>query len=363
MTSISATSSNRSYSSAHVISGVAVPKTLRVLHFSPDEWEDFVEEWTHSLKASYSKIRSFGGSGDLGVDIAGFINSEDFSDTWDNYQCKHYAKALTPSNVWVEIGKIIYYSFLGKYSPPRNYYFVAPKEIGTKLSKLLCNPNSFKEGARKNWSSYCQNHITETTEVKLEGKLLYWFNDFDFSIFSSKSLVELVEEHSRTPFHTVRFGGGLPQRTKCEPPPDEYENKETPYIEEILKAYSEHLNCPIDSVAHLSEHKHLEKDLSMQRQRFYSAEALCNFARDNVPEGTFEDLQEEILYGVEPICRLHYKDGYARMQQTIIQAANVSLSANPLISVVHTQDRQGICHQLVGENKLQWITSEAEGDN
>lgn len=363
MTLNSTTSSTSSYSSAHVISGVAVPKTVRVLHFSPDEWEKFVEEWSHSLETSYSKIRSFGGSGDFGVDIAGFVNSEDFSDTWDNYQCKHYAKALAPTNVWVEIGKIIYYSFQGKYSSPRKYYFVAPKEIGTKLSKLLCNPDDLKEEAKKNWDNYCRDQITETTEINLEGELLNWFNDFDFSIFSSKSLVELVKEHSRTPFHTVRFGGGLPQRTKCQPPPDEYEEKETPYIQEILKAYSDHVGCPIDSVSHLSNYKHLEKDLSMQRRRFYSAEALCNFARDNVPEGTFEDLQEEILYGVEATCRLSYNDGYIRMQQTITQAGNLSLSANPLISVVHTQDRQGICHQLVSENKLQWVTPEEEGDN
>ena len=363
MTSTSTKSSNISYSSAHVISGVSVPKTVRVLHFSPDEWEKFVEEWTHSLKTSYSKTRSFAGSGDLGVDIAGFVNSEDFSDVWDNYQCKHYAKALTPSNVWVEIGKIIYYSFIGEYSPPRKYYFVAPKEIGTKLSKLLCKPNDLKEEARKNWSSYCCNQITETTEVKLEGKLLDWFNGYDFSIFTSKSLVELVEEHSQTPFHTVRFGGGLPLREKCESPPTEHHKKESLYIQEILKAYSEHLTCPINSIAELSKHEHLEKDLFRQRQRFYSAEALCNFARDNVPEGTFEELKDEILYGVEDTCKLAYKDGYARMKQTMIQAANVTLTTNPLISVIHVPDRQGICHQLVGENKLQWTTPETEGYN
>ena len=59
-------------SSAHVQTGVPVPKAMRVRNFSPDEWEEFVEEWATTLDDSYAKVRRFGGAGDCGVDIAGF---------------------------------------------------------------------------------------------------------------------------------------------------------------------------------------------------------------------------------------------------------------------------------------------------
>jgi hypothetical protein len=45
----------------------------------------------------------------------------------------------------VEFGKIIYFSFLGEYPIPQNYYFVAPKDCGTKLSNLLNEPDKLKK--------------------------------------------------------------------------------------------------------------------------------------------------------------------------------------------------------------------------
>ena len=85
---------------------------MRVRTFSPDDWEEFVEEWATSLDGSYKKVRRFGGAGDLGVDIAGFCTYQGFQGAWDNYQCKRYDHPLRPSDVWVEIGKIIYHSHL-----------------------------------------------------------------------------------------------------------------------------------------------------------------------------------------------------------------------------------------------------------
>jgi len=38
-------------SSEHVQSRVPLPKAARVRTFSPEEWEEFIEEWATSLKA------------------------------------------------------------------------------------------------------------------------------------------------------------------------------------------------------------------------------------------------------------------------------------------------------------------------
>lgn len=138
-------------SSAHVQSGIPVPKPIRVKNFSPDEWEDFIEEWAASLESVYVKVRRFGGSGDCGVDVAGFCTDKGFEDKWDNYQCKRYAHPLRPSDIWVELGKIIYYSSIGEYTIPRKHYFVASLGVGTTLEKLLNKPNELREKFKVNW--------------------------------------------------------------------------------------------------------------------------------------------------------------------------------------------------------------------
>jgi hypothetical protein len=345
-------------SSAHVYSGIPIPKPIRVTTFSPAEWESFTHEWTSSLKDIYIRVERYTGAGDQGVDIAGFISDRGWDGGWDNYQCKHYDRPLTPSDVWVEIGKIIYYSYKNEYPSPRKYYFIASRGVGTKLGKLLESPEKLKEETRNNWKKYCQTQITETNSIFLEDDLLAWFEAFNFSVFSTKSVVDLINEHAKTPFHSVRFGGGLPPRPNVNPPPEEHEVVESRYIQQLFNAYSDNLERPVNCVSELS--LQLSCDFLRQRERFYHAESLRNFARDTVPDGTFESLQDEIFYAVIDICENEHKDGLARMKATISHAATVPVGSNPLKSALRVQDQQGICHQLANKDRLLWVPTDEE---
>jgi len=347
-----------SYSSEHVISGIPTPKTKRIEILSPDEWEEFTEEWASSFTSEYSKIVRFAGSGDKGLDVVGFVTSSTFDGGWDNFQCKHYDKPLQPNNIWVEIGKIIYYSFIGDYPPPRMYYFVCPKGVGTKLAKYLASPDQLKTGARSSWDSHCRDEITSIQSIPLTGALLNYFDQFDFSIFTHKTCVELVNEHSKTTFHAVRFGGGLPTRPVSKTPPEEIDSSESRYIQQIFEAYSDHTNDNIPDVSYLNDKPELRKDFIRQRERFYSAESLRNFSRDTVPVGTFESLQEEIYQGVVDACESKYVDGLARMKSTMLQSGQLALTSNPLLSAIKVQDKQGICHQLANANRLTWVKND-----
>lgn len=350
--------SSTTSSSAHVEVGLPTPKPIRVKNFSPDEWEHFIEEWASSLKSKYVKVRRFGGAGDLGVDIAGFCTDKGFEDEWDNYQCKRYAYPLRPSDIWVEIGKIIYYSHIGEYTPPRKHYFVASLDISTSLEKLLNKPTELHEKLKENWDQHCKTKITSTTEIKLSGDLLSFVNTFDYSIFSSKSTVELIEEHSHTTHHSVRFGGGLPARPDPEGPPVLPTEPESRYVRQLLDAYGDHLGEPLKDMTSLTAYKALEKDMQRQRERFFHAEALRNFARDTVPEGTFDKLQDEVFHSVVDITESSYQDGYNRMKATMAHASTIALTSSPLVSVIKSQDRQGICHQLANVDRLKWVTDD-----
>jgi hypothetical protein len=347
----------------HVINGIPIPKALRIKIFSPDEWEAFVEEWgSAAIDGSYHLIRRHSGAGDMGIDVAGYVDDDGLFGVWDNFQCKRYATSLSPSMVWVEFGKIIYYSFKNEYIPPRKYYFVAPNGVGTTLSKLMDKPDELKEKLRLNWDQYCRRAITETTDVLLMGELLEWYECFDFSIFSHKTVVELIREHAKTPFHTVRFGGGLEARPDPDIPPENPTERESRYIRQIFDAYSHQLKVKINDTSDIlsSSNPELSNNLLRQRERFYSAEALRVFARDTVPSGTFDKLQNEILDGVIDICESTHPDGLTRMNEVIRQSTCIALTSNPLVTVTHIKDRQGICHQLANEDKLTWVPGNGE---
>ena len=350
--------SSATSSSAHVHTGIPVPKAIRVKNFSPDEWEDFIEEWAASLENSYAKVRRFGGAGDCGVDIAGFCTDKGFEDTWDNYQCKRYAKPLRPSDIWVELGKVIYYSYIGEYTPPRKHFFVASLGIGTTLEKLLNKPTDLRKRFKENWDGHCKRKITTTKEIELNEELLSYVDTFDFTIFTSKSHIELIEAHSLTVFHVVRFGGGLPARPSPQEPPTVPAATESRYIRQLLDAYGDYLGSPLHDMEALAAHNVLERDFLRQRERFYHAEALRNFARDTVPEGTFDDLQDEVYNGVVDVTDVTHPNGFQRMKATVSHASTIALTANPLASVTKSQDRQGICHQLANDDRLKWVVDD-----
>ncbi|HHD7473746.1 TPA: ABC-three component system protein [Klebsiella oxytoca] len=342
-------------SSSHIQTGLPIPKTVRVKFFSPDEWESFTEEWASHLKNEYITARRFGGSGDLGIDIAGFCSDEGFQGQWDNYQCKRYDHPLRPSDIWVEIGKIIYYSYLGRYTPPRKHYFVCSQGVGTSFEQLLNKSTVLKEKTIENWDNYCLTGITSTTDIPLTGGLRAYLETFDFTIFSSKSIVELIEIHAQTGFHSVRFGGGLPCRPNPTSPPVIPAENESRYIRQLLDAYGDHLGTNLSDAAALEPHSRFKHDYLRQRERFYHAESLKNFARDTVPAGTFDALQDEIYHGVIDVCEDCHLNGFARMKATITQASTIAVTSNPLVSSIKTQDRQGTCHQLANDNRLNWV--------
>jgi len=333
--------------------GRPIPPQQQVLLYSADEWEEFVLEWVHSQKALYLDVRRFSGPNDMGIDIAGLTDEDGLAGTWDNFQCKHYADPLAPAIAASEIAKILWHSFNKEFAPPRKYYFVAPKGCGTSLAKLLSNTKSLRDYVIENWTS-CSKGITATKTVNLDGDFKRYVESFDFRIFSARTLLELIDDHRKTPYHVVRFGGGLPDRPSVSPPPDEVAVKESRYIQQLFEAYSEHLEIDVTGLAGLTLRQDLIDHFHHQREFFYHAEALRNFARDTVPPGTFDDLQSEVHAGVVDVETQMHHDGYARLNAVTQAAAIIQLTANALISVVKVQDRKGICHQLANEDRLRW---------
>lgn len=341
-------------SAAKVVHGRTIPPQQQIILFSFDDWEAFLEEWAYYQKSKYQKVVRVGGANDMGVDVAGFEDGNAFYGVWDNFQAKHYADSITPSTAIPEIAKCLWYSYSGYFVPPRNYFFMAPKDCGPKLKKLLLDSAALKELTFDRWDDWCATKITSTKMINLEGAFRKYVEHFPFEIFTFKTALELVEQHRETPYFSVRFGGGLADRPSSETPPDVPANKESRYLQQLFEAYGDHKKKAVLNLAALAEWPSVENHYHRQRELFYHAESLRSFARDSVPPGTFEELQDEIHSGVVDVSFEQHEDAYARLNAVTKAASSLALTANGLISVVKIQDRRGICHQLANDNKLVW---------
>ncbi len=342
-----------------VLHGPAIPPQQRILLYSPTEWEEFILEWAHyTLKSKYRQVQRFGAAGDKGLDVVGFADRQKLQGVWDNYQCKRFVgRAVYPGDAWPEIGKILWYSFQNDYKPPRKYYFVAPHGVGTTLLGYLANPARLKSELLKVWDEKVKAAITDKQEVPLEGDFAAYVGRFDFSIFDSKTTLEIIDDHRNCPCFVGRFGGPLKSRPVAGKPPADIAPGESRYVSQLLGAYADHKKQTVPDVKALKVWPPLEKHFDRQREAFYEAESLRVFARDNVPAGTFESLQQDIHTGVVDVCDSEHPDGYERVKQVTRAARELALTSNALIGTLKPKDRDGICHQLANEDRLEWTKS------
>lgn len=335
--------------------GVPVPAVHRLRIVSSGEWEEIAEEWASSLKSKYRRVLRYGGAGDLGCDVVGFVHDEDLHSVWDNYQCKHYNKAIGLADARPELAKIIYYSYIGEYRPPRRYYFVAPFGLTTPLTKRIRDANWLRADVLENWDDHCADSITSTKRIPLDDSLRAHIQSFDFAIFDHVTPVEIIEGHSKTPFFATRFGGGLPDRPPTPMPPAAIQSHELRYVEQLYEAYSDHMGTAVADLAGLTAQQRLVEHLHRSRQNFFSAESLRNFARDHLPESTYNDLLDDLYAGVADTCDGDHADGFERVCATTAKAAQLQLSGNPLVTHTRIRDRHGMCHQLANDDRLIWV--------
>jgi hypothetical protein len=343
------------YITAQQISqGAYISPLDRLKLMSAGDWEALIEEWLDLKQDKYTKIERLAGAGDMGRDVVAYITDpkrypQDYE--WDCYQCKHYDHSLRPSDIWVEFGKIIYYTFKSKYPIPKKYYFIAPQGIGTSLNKLLQNASNLKNEIKENWDKYCKEKITETEDVLLEGDLLNYFESFDFSIFDSIAPKDIIKEYESHKNYLVRFGGSLPPRPTVDIPSN---IEDLRYIDQLVKSYNSNSTTDdfnTDDISATSYKSHFDD----ARRSFYKAEELRMLSRDSLPDGIFENLKENIYDGVSSKSREKFDDGYKKVLAVESEAVKIPIESNPLKDACQTIDKKGLCHHLVNDEKLTWV--------
>lgn len=326
---------------------------------TPDQWEELVEDWASTLRTAdgitYHTVHRIGSAGDEGRDVIAFLGDPATNPEWDNYQCKRYTDPLRPSDVWVELGKLCYYTHKQSYKPPRRYRFVSTKDVTNDLYKLLSNAEKLRAGLIDAWGKSCEKGITSKERVVLEGDLLRWVSAYDFSTVGHMPVKRLLEQFRASPAFSKYFPSSLPHRPVADKPPVEAAQTELRYVRQLLNAYGHCQGCEFRTDADLTPGGVHRRHYDRSRVHFYEAESLRVFSRSAVEPGTFEALQDEVLDGVQDVHDGTHRDGFERVKAVVQAARSLQIDSNALRTVLTVADRAGICHQLANADKLTWV--------
>jgi hypothetical protein len=338
---------------------MAMPPALtpkqQLVHYSPDKWEEFIYEWVLALEETgYVDVVGMGGSGDRGVDIAAFLTSDKTDGHWHAYQCKHYETAIGAAAAFPEILKIHSAVAESQYKTlPERYVFVAPK-VGATLTQDLAKPSTLKTKFL-DWADKNRNKIALEYPGGMLERALGLAREQSFSRFEAGNLDKILEQHATTSHHVGRFGAPLPDRPARPLAPPEHTPDEARYVQQLLDVYGEKWGCSTTSPHEARAHAKAGPNLQRQREAFYCAEQLRLFARDHIPPGTFESLQDDVYSGVAEVEEQDFAVGYDRLKAVLEAARNMQLGTNILLRVERPDDRKGICHQLANVDRLIWV--------
>ena len=343
-------------SPAPALPGAPVPPAHRIYFYSPEEWEVFITEWATGVAVLYRQIKQLGGSGDRGVDVAAFKTDRGLEDAWDCFQAKHYDGSLTMSDAFPEMLKIFHGVVDAFYCLPDRYGFVAPKGCGPTLNRLLSKPTEFRKKFLELLDA--RGPATRQYDEQTLQSIRLLAESSDFSIFRSLELNEMLDTHRKTSYYSARFGTSLPARPPVGQTPENPSAGEATYVKKLVDVYNEQDPVSCSDVGSVAAHAKHGPHLQRQREAFYSAEALRLYARDSVPDGTYELLQDDVHTGVIDTVEANHPSGLDRLRAVLTQSGQLDLSAHTLISMSNLKDRQGICHQLANSDKLKWVTTD-----
>lgn len=340
-----------------ILAGPPVPPAHRIYFYSSGDWEEFVKEWALGLPESYVQVKRLGGAGDEGIDVAGFKSDQQLEGPWDCFQGKHYAGPIGPSEAWPEVLKVLLHVEAGDYVMPDTYNFLAPKGCSLTLNRLLSKPSKLRSKFLEAVAD--GKPLAKEIEPATLARVRDLACETDFAMFKSVELHEALRTHKETPHYVARFGAvHLPAPSPFSEPPVAFGEHEVCYVTELRKVYAEGCADDLSDAGALGSHPTFGDHFKRQRYSFYAAESIRMDARDAVPEGTFEKLQEDIHDGVIETAATQHDSGMKRLTAVLQHSTAIDLSSHPLVSWASPQARRGICHQLANDERLTWTAAE-----
>ncbi|WP_435239166.1 ABC-three component system protein [Streptomyces sp. YPW6] len=327
------------------------PKKL-VFGYDPDEFEEFVKEWVPALNPLYVRVERHGGSGDHGIDVAGYRTPQGLEGPWDNYQCKRYKSALGWSTASAEMRKMFAGVVLGHFIRPTQYVFVAPV-IARTLRQALAKPSQARATFLQDLAGTTDEVITRLTAEERR-RVAELAGQTDFSMFVPVDMDLMLAQHKTTPAWATRFVDELRERPAILQPPDQPDPGEARYVQELVKVYAERWKEAADTLERIAQHPKAGDHMRRQREAFYSAESLRRFARDAYPDGHFNAVLDDVHTIAVEVSDKRHELGWDRLQAVLEAAGTIGLTETVLSQYVRPLDRKGVCHHLANDGRLTW---------
>lgn len=324
----------------------------KIFSLTATELELFVRKWVKLLENDYFYVKQFAGTGDLGRDVVGFCDKNLHQGVWDNYQCKQYGTTLNTDKCILEIAKTLYYAYSGEFTAPRYYYFVAPKGLNRKFETLIYNPNNLKKYLIENWDKYCKEKIISNNVIILNNELKNFILSFDFSNIKEIDINDMLDHRKIGFLLNEWFGHDLPEPPKGITPIDINKN-ESIYINKLFKCYESESNNKINNIDDIRNSKRYFKHFNQQRERFFCSDNFKRFYRESLYGGQIEELEDDIYDGIFEVLYDEHKNSFSKMNKTLIKSTSIE-NHGLLSKYLNSKIKQGICHHLANDDKIDW---------
>lgn len=323
---------------------------------SPSQFEDLTYGWVIEYlqpKEKYVDAVQLGSGKDGGRDIIAYF-AEDKKE-FDIFQCKRYDKTLSPSMYFCEFGKLCYYTKIGEYAVPRNYFLVANREIGKELRYFFENPNKIADKLIEKWDEWCAKKISNQA-ISLTGELREYISKFNFNIVKDISPGKFLEQVKTTRYYKYYFGGGIEKRTPIEDIDLTKKIKlNFPFVVQLFKIYTQELHKEIlsqdDLIGNNKEFNHFTR----QYNAYFYYLSLVRFARDQLidSDDSVKTFLDQIYYAIADSYDKAEFNTLQRVYDSTQAAINASINSQEL-GAIDVRDKIGACHELVNKGKIRW---------
>ncbi|MFM0114597.1 ABC-three component system protein [Paraburkholderia nemoris] len=338
-----------------VIKAGALPPSLMVRHFKPDEWEEFIERSALQRELNgrkYHQVKCFGGPGDAGRDVEARLTDALTADQWDLYQGKHYKAPLTPGEIFPELAKFFRHLAAGTYPTPRRYFVCSPQNAGPDLHDLIAAPAKLKQRFLTDWAGGKTGMKNLVSYLTPEVRAV--IDAFDFARIEECLLRDLLGWHAIDHATHCRIFHIEAERGDDPAMPLLPTEDEQIYVEELVAVYAEQGSSArtVEEIMLTAYADHFTDC----RLEFYCAEGLKRFSRDLFEEDEFSKLLDMVLKGVRTaVSSPRNRVGLDRLDAAVNRASSLTLTDSALHGRMRGGDLPGSCHHLVNEKKLRWI--------
>lgn len=241
---------------------------------------------------------------------------------------------------------------MGEFTPPRKFYFVAPKGLAQSLSALVDKPSQFKKALIDKWNETCAKTIIKGETLPLNQSLKDVIEAFQFHLIDQITIDEMMDDPATVPLLVERYGAD-PGHYPPAAVPAFVGKDELKYLRALVEAYSEREQSDFKDHEAVFAHTKHGPDLRLHRECYFEADAFQKFYRDNTSSKIIESFRKDIHFGIKDKLKAPAIDSLARVEAVMSHAAVVT-PAGPLAKYAYVPVKQGICHHLVNDDDISW---------